>query len=798
MQYIQLKPQISTDIPSPADGNFNFFINVEDNTISIKDQNDNVINSGEVIVLTKEDMDTKIANSGLTVGTFYKITGVNSSLYGGTDVILQSVEKNKLSKNGVGFFWNPKYEEYDVWDYTHRLNFNNSSGRFYSNEYVRLYSSNTNNSAYGYIIGLPGRGNVVIYFENINDDFLQNDNNLISLQIIGLNSEVTCDVIGINYTSKYNINDKVIWGGKVWKSISGNVSTSVNNLILNSDDWELVDFSESDYNLSIDEIEYDYENDNISFRSNGLNYVRQDWKLINNWWGNNQINMFPWGHPNVSGVKINNAYLNGFINFHNTSTVQNLIIEIAGEFSFNYCGRYVRFYDITFENWASFYNNILPNGNEFGGFKLGTFSSINWNTFCDNDEENTQLDNLTLGMGASVYSNTFYYGSYIEDIVIGDNANIHNNSFGEYARLYASNIIGAESSVGNLFLNQSAEIRYLNLADNSYIQGGILDVNVVIENVNMETNSHISNISIGAGSLMKQISLDTTSRIETLTIGTASNFKNVKLNINAEIIYTVIGDDSVVDSILINNSAYINQLTLTNNSNFSFITLSTSAYIYQVLIGTNSGILNFDLLSSSTIESVELKLNATLSYFNLDVNSSINNVTIADDIIYSNFKIGIDSELCCETFLENKSDVIISKNFNNLKTNSIGNGGMSWNTNPNELPNINVNNSIQIIDITDVPYNNFWFYLPNGNFEGQELKFILTGNGVYDNDYANSADRIQIFIENARAANGTLFSGGVPVWFNWYPFIEIDNTWRSMATCVWSNNAWTTDNNKFD
>jgi len=64
-----------------------------------------------VIEVTKAEIDVLIANGELVVGSAYKISGVDTALYGGTTIMLQAVETDELSLDGVGIFYNPKYDD---------------------------------------------------------------------------------------------------------------------------------------------------------------------------------------------------------------------------------------------------------------------------------------------------------------------------------------------------------------------------------------------------------------------------------------------------------------------------------------------------------------------------------------------------------------------------------------------------------------------------------------------------------------------------------------------------------------
>lgn len=93
------------------------------------------------IEVTKNELEALIITSSLIPGYFYIISGVDSSLYSGTTIILESVAPNKLSEKGTGLFYNPIYDQtidgYGIWTRHMTPEFNGlSGGLFIPNETV--------------------------------------------------------------------------------------------------------------------------------------------------------------------------------------------------------------------------------------------------------------------------------------------------------------------------------------------------------------------------------------------------------------------------------------------------------------------------------------------------------------------------------------------------------------------------------------------------------------------------------------------------------------------------------------
>ena len=229
------------------------------------------------------------------------------------------------------------------------------------------------------------------------------------------------------------------------------------------------------------------------------------------------------------------------------------------------------------------------------------------------------------------------------------------------------------------------------------------------------------------------------------------------------------------------------------------MSFSSESCCGAILLEDNATLQNFDVMTNVSFGEITLMTGSTISNFMIAPDSGFGGFNISEYVTVSDFQIGVNAGFCCTNFTGDTSDVTINQSLNNLYTTPIGTGATSYNSNPSELPYIDTSRTIQVIDLTNVAYAPVMFYLGDADFEGQTLEFILKGNGVYDNNYGNSPTNVVIYIKHARAANGSLYNNGSPIWFNWYPFVRPENgQWRSHATCTWTNGAWTTDNEQFD
>ena len=75
MQYIQFQSQLPTDIPTPSEGLFNFYVDSQTNLISLKGESGDTINiNNNVTDVTYSELVGKITGNTLTIGQFYLIT----------------------------------------------------------------------------------------------------------------------------------------------------------------------------------------------------------------------------------------------------------------------------------------------------------------------------------------------------------------------------------------------------------------------------------------------------------------------------------------------------------------------------------------------------------------------------------------------------------------------------------------------------------------------------------------------------------------------------------------------------
>jgi hypothetical protein len=334
----------------------------------------------------------------------------------------------------------------------------------------------------------------------------------------------------------YEIDDKVIWGGKVWKNLTGDLGTSVDIFLLDDVNWEVIPFNEVDYNIEYDEIGYDIDNDCINYRRDKSN---NEMSFSYNWWEKfekdyfdgdmenskiNPIKSFQWGNHFDYDLGVGNM----------TNKCTNSFIENINEFG--------NFYSNTLNNNSSIYSNTLGNNSYIYYNTLENISSIYSNTL----DSNSGIYYNTLGNISSIYSNTLENNSSIYSNTLGNNSYIYSNTLGNNNSIYSNT-----------------------LDSNSYIYSNTLGNNNSIYSNTLENNSSIYSNTLGNNSYIYYNTLENISSIYSNT-----------LDSNSGIYYNTLGNISSIYSNTLDNSG-INYNTLGNNSYIYYNTLENISSIYS-------------------------------------------------------------------------------------------------------------------------------------------------------------------------------------------------------------------------
>ena len=344
--------------------------------------------SSVVIVADNTALIELITKNELIPGASYKILNADPNLYGGTEITLTAITSNQLSLQGSGKFYCPKYDlsaestGYGIWTRYMEGTFSNVVGTFNSGETVTAQN-----------------GATAIYLA---EGFL----NYVSGDWSGATSisgaTATADVSGF-VSPSYAVNEIVHWGGKSWTNVNGNVGTSIDKYTLDAE-WIEIPFNATDYNVYVDEIQYDFGNDMIIYRKDRYNNVVS---------GNNQI-FVEFESPDGEG------YGNPIKDFQwgcaqdDFNTDDYLYIGIQGNQvidsyfeTLNSLAEYIWFNELS--QFSRFYNNTLSNNSYILSNTLSNDSYILSNTL-----SNSYLENNTLSNNSGILSNTLSSNSSIQ------------------------------------------------------------------------------------------------------------------------------------------------------------------------------------------------------------------------------------------------------------------------------------------------------------------------------------------------------------------------------------------------
>ena len=219
----------------------------------------------EAITVTKSAFDALVSSSSLMPNAEYKITGVEA---GWCDIIVKAISNNSIAISGIGIFKNPDYNTYQL--------FNDTIGGF-------TFSDMTGTFEYGEEVTSNNGAKAVFYTQNVMK-YISGDWEA-STSMTGGNSGATVNITDTYNPEAYNIDDIVIWGGSHWKNVTGLVSASLDEFNLD-ENWVKTDEGTKEVG---DKIEYNYEGDFISMRSdiNG-NVIRSRSSVKGFQWGRNE------------------------------------------------------------------------------------------------------------------------------------------------------------------------------------------------------------------------------------------------------------------------------------------------------------------------------------------------------------------------------------------------------------------------------------------------------------------------------------------------------------------------------
>ena len=397
-------------------------------------------------IMTKAQANSAVAAATLTQCGFYLITGVHPTLYddgttSGTDIILQATDKNEFSHKGYGKFWNPKYNQavsgFGIWSNRNTWTATLTGLVFNANEAITA-----DNGATGFLVG--------VLADNL---FVATAGNwAAATSITGDVTGATATLAGITLKT-YTIGQKVIWGHYVWENVKGNVGAATDVLTLDAE-WLKLPYTATDYNVTWDEIEFDFTNNWITSRyeSEADNRVSETYATFGDFaYTYHAISVFQWGnHYNnssgkgIGGNKVDESYAE-FCNFQGNYVVKNIIVQKS-----------------------KIKNNIIINGSIF---HLNFFKESYFESSVLNNNSSIKLNELC---GSYVSQNTLS-GSFVYNNTLNGTSLINNNTLSDTASI-SSNILQNNSSINNNVLKTISSISTNNLIC-SLIDSNILTTN---------------------------------------------------------------------------------------------------------------------------------------------------------------------------------------------------------------------------------------------------------------------------------------------------------------------------------
>lgn len=340
------------------------------------------------IRITRSEAIVLQATSSFVPGAIYVITDADVNLYGGTEITLTAITSNQLSLQGSGKFYCPKYDVsaestgYGIWTTYMEGTFSNIVGGFTSGEMIT-----------------DQNGAEAIYLA---EGFLNYVSGDWSLAVNVFGASGAADVSGF-VSPSYTVGQIAHWGGKSWTNNNGNIGASIDKYTLDAE-WTEIPFNEIDYNVYIDEIQYDFGNDMIIYRKDrynnvvsGNNQVFVEFESPDGYGYGNPIKDFQWG-----------CYQDDY------NTNDYFYLGIQGN-----------------EVIDSYFETLNTRGKYIWFNKLSQISYI-YNTTLSS---NSFIQINTLSISSYIESNTFSRFSKIQYITLSSSSSIQNSTFSSFSNI---------------------------------------------------------------------------------------------------------------------------------------------------------------------------------------------------------------------------------------------------------------------------------------------------------------------------------------------------------------------------
>jgi len=245
-----------------------------------------------------------------------------------------------------------------------------------------------------------------------------------------------------------------IWGGQVWQNKSGVAGSSINDITLDSTNWDLIQktsFSNDEYVEMLFGCQYDFVNDCVVKQWDNLGNVFTYKPGIDQF---NYCNISDWNYASLGGNFYNNT-CKGIYNNSPYSSSSN--VSIYNNINYGVIKNNLRIKGIT--NNTSNVNNIYDNSSGF------IFYNSNIGDIYSNNNVGDIYNNNNIG---SIYSNNnlgdIYNNTNIGDIQSNSGGNIYNNN--NIGSIYTNNNLGDiynNTNIGDIYNNSNmGDIKFNN------------------------------------------------------------------------------------------------------------------------------------------------------------------------------------------------------------------------------------------------------------------------------------------------------------------------------------------------
>ena len=537
---------------------------------------------------TKAEIDALIAGNDLVKNALYEITGVHPTLYddgttSGTTVYLRAISGSELEVQGMGMFYNPKYNQavdgFGIWDNKMYGTLSNVVGVF---DYLNKESVTADNSATGLILA---------------DGMIQwvSGDWSVAVSITGSVSGATADITGF-VTPTYSIGDKVIWGGYSWTNVNGNIGASVDVLNLDAE-WTKNVYDTTNYNIAYDVIEYDYANDMIIRRFEKESNVdvkcskaQYDFFVDNYGIIYHAISVQQFG--NEFKISISKGQLNIDVdNGYNES------VNFSGEYQNNLTfgsGAYQQ--NLTFDI-SAFQNNLT--------FDISAFQS--YLTFGSGAYQN----NLTFGSGAYQNNLTFGSGAYQNNLTFGSGAYQEYLTFDSGA--YQNNLtFGSDTYQGYLTFGIYAYQNNLTFGSDTYQGYLTFGSSANQQNITFGIGAWQYYLTFGDGAYQTNLTFGNGANQTNLTFGSSANQQNITFGISAWQYYLTFGGAANQGNLTFGNGAYQSYLTFGIYAYQHKLTFDSGAYQQNLTFAENTQLDYNNQTLNSNIQYVSFRTKAVI------------------------------------------------------------------------------------------------------------------------------------------------------------------------------------------